>query len=281
MQRVTSAQTGRTEFAVIDGQQRLRAVKEFLDDGFPLSELGEKSVAIAFKGKKFSALPAEMQQRLWNFDFVVQELSNYSDSDIRDIFGRMNKYAVRMSKQELRHAQKEGKFKDFVERIGKWPFWRRERVFSQVQLARMRAVEFAAELTILLIEGPQHQKKAIDLYYLRWTERFPEGSTTESKLRTYLEWIEKALPDLRKRRYRRSNELYALIGALDIASKQGSQLLQLSPTAAGTQLEKFEVQTRSKKPRGTAAQYVIAASKHTDDLEPRRTRIEILQSLLT
>ena len=136
MQRVTSAQTGRNEFAVIDGQQRLRAVKEFLDDGFPLSELGEKSVATAFKGKKFSALPAEMQQRLWNFDFVVQELSNYSDSDIRDIFGRMNKYAVRMSKQELRHAQKEGKFKDFVERIGKWPFWRKERVFSQVERAR-------------------------------------------------------------------------------------------------------------------------------------------------
>ena len=93
----------------------LRAVKEFLDDGFPLSELGEReSVAIAFKGKRFSALAAEMQQRLWNFDFVVQELSNYSDSDIRDIFGRMNKYAVRISKQELRHAQKEGEFKDFV-----------------------------------------------------------------------------------------------------------------------------------------------------------------------
>ena len=74
MQRTTSAQTGRTEFSVIDGQQRIRAVKEFLEDGFALTELGENSVAAAFRGKKFSKLPPEMQQRLWNFDFAVQEL---------------------------------------------------------------------------------------------------------------------------------------------------------------------------------------------------------------
>lgn len=280
MQRVTSVQTGRTEYAVIDGQQRLRAVKEYLDDKFPLSELGENSVATSYKGKKFSALPLELQQRLWNFDFVVQELSGYSESDIRDIFARMNKYAVRMSKQELRHAQKEGKFKDFVERIGKWHFWEKRGVFSQGQLARMRAVEFAAELTILLIEGPQHQKKAIDLYYVRWADSFPEGATTENRLQTYLAWIESAVPDLKNHRYRRSNELYALIGALDGVSKQGLQLSKIPAAPAGGRLVAFEKQTRQKKPRGTAAQYVIAASKHTDDLEPRRTRIEILAKFL-
>ena len=93
MQRKTSAQTGRTEFAVIDGQQRIRAIKEFIDDEFPLGELGDYSVAVALKlrGQKFSSLPSEIQQRLWNFDFVVQELSGYSDADIRDIFVRFNK----------------------------------------------------------------------------------------------------------------------------------------------------------------------------------------------
>ncbi len=282
MQRTTAVQTGRTEFAVIDGQQRIRAVKEFLDDGFALTELGDKSVATAFKGKTFSALPLEMQQRLWNFDFVVQELSGYSEADIRDIFARINKYVVRLSKQELRHAQKQGKFKDFVERIAKWPFWRQRAVFTNAQLSRMRATEFAAELTILLIEGgPQHQKIAIDLYYHRYTERFSEGSAIEARLRAYIDWIDKALPDLRLHRYRRSNDLYALIGALDIASKKGSLLSRVDPMQAGQRLRDFEVETQSKPPRGIAAQYVIAASKHTDDLEPRRTRIEILKPFLS
>jgi hypothetical protein len=281
MQRTTSVQTGRSEFAVIDGQQRIRAIKEFLDDGFLLSEVGEGSVAEAFKGKRFSVLPEEMQQRIWNFDFVVQELSGYSESDIRDIFARMNKYVVRLSKQELRHAQKKGKFKDFVERIAQWPFWRQERVFTGAQLARMRAAEFAAEIAILLSEGgPQHQKIAIDLYYSRYTERFPEGAGIESKLRSYIDWIQKTLPNFHTHRYRRSNELYALIGALDIVSKKGANLSKVNAASAGQKLRDFELETHSKKPTGLAAQYVIAASKHTDDLEPRKTRIEILESLL-
>jgi hypothetical protein len=146
----------------------------------------------------------------------------------------------------------------------------------------MRAAEFAAEIAILLIEGgPQHQKIAIDLYYHRYSDGFPEGSAIETRLRTFTEWIDKALPDLKTHRYRRSNELYALIGALDVASKKGSLLSKLDPIAAGQKLQNFELETQSKSLRGTAARYVIAASKHTDDLDPRRTRIEILGSLLS
>jgi hypothetical protein len=281
MQRTTSVQTGRTEFAVIDGQQRIRAIQEFVADDFALGELGDHSLATGLKGKKFSALPAEVQQRLWNFDFVVQELSGYSDAAIRDIFIRFNKYVVRLSKQELRHSQERGKFKDFVERIAKWPFWRLKHVFTTAQLARMRSAELAAELAILLIEGgPQNRKNAIDLYYHQYSERFPESVSIEARLRQYIDWIEKALPDLDQRRYRRSNELYALIGALDALSKNGTGLSKMDPQVAGRKLVQFERDTKSKTLKGAAARYVIAASKHTDDLEPRKTRIQILESQL-
>src|SRR5438128_110108 len=60
MQRTTSMQTGRSEFAVIDGQQRILAVKEFVDDGFALSEVGDGSVAEGLKNRKFSSLPPEL-----------------------------------------------------------------------------------------------------------------------------------------------------------------------------------------------------------------------------
>jgi len=281
MQRTTSVQTGRTEFAVIDGQQRIRAIKEFIADGFVLGELGEHSLASGLKGKKFSALPPEIKQRIWNFDFVVQELSGYSAADIRDIFVRFNKYVVRLSKQELRHSQEKGKFKDFVERIAKWPFWQSNRVFTPAQMARMRSAEFAAELAILLIEGgPQNGKNAIDLYYHQYSDRFQEGASVEDKLRLYVEWMGKALPQFAQCRYRRSNEIYALVGALDIASKSATELSKINPATTGKRLLEFERQTRSKSPKGDAARYIIASSKHADDLEPRKTRIEILGKYL-
>jgi uncharacterized protein with ParB-like and HNH nuclease domain len=33
IQRTIAVQTGRSEFAIIDGQQRIRAIQEFLEDG--------------------------------------------------------------------------------------------------------------------------------------------------------------------------------------------------------------------------------------------------------
>lgn len=280
LQRTTSAQSGRPEYAVIDGQQRLRAIFEFLDGRLRLSESKEDSCAKQWQGKRYSALPPEMQQRILNYDLVIQELSGYSDADIRDIFARMNKYVVRLSKQELRHAKKEGKFKEFVERLAKWPFWKNNRVFSDSQLRRMRAAEFAAELVILLIEGPQDKKIAIDLYYLRFKDSFSEGQAVEARLKIYLQWIHDALPNLRTLRFRRSSELYSLVGALDRITKGGSRPLK-APAAARQRLADFEKRTKKKELRGNAATYVLAASKHTDDLGPRSTRIEILESILS
>jgi hypothetical protein len=279
-QRGNSPQSGRPEYSVIDGQQRLRAVFEFLEDRFRLTESKEDSVAKAFGGKKYSQLPREMQERILNYDLVVQELSGYSDDDIRDMFARMNRYVVPLSKQELRHAKQKGKFKDFVERLGNWPFWAERRVFTPMQVRRMRPAEFCADLTILLIEGPQDKKQAIDLYYVKFRESFTQGNEIQDRLKDYLGWIIKAMPTLGNHRFRRSSELYSLIGALDRVSRSGSRLAKIDPKSAGRALIDFEAQTRKKELRGTAATYVIAASKHTDDLGPRSARIEILEPLL-
>lgn len=51
-QRMTSAQTGRPSYSVIDGQQRIRAILEFLDDRFGLVE----SKNSQYKGKSFALL---------------------------------------------------------------------------------------------------------------------------------------------------------------------------------------------------------------------------------
>lgn len=49
--RKAPAHTGRSEFSVIDGRQRIGAVMEFLNGGFGLTRLAEGSVAKEHKGK--------------------------------------------------------------------------------------------------------------------------------------------------------------------------------------------------------------------------------------
>src|SRR5688572_19768175 len=51
-ERSPSIQTGRPEYSVIDGQQRLRAIFEFIQDDFVLSEVSDDSVVRAYKNKR-------------------------------------------------------------------------------------------------------------------------------------------------------------------------------------------------------------------------------------
>lgn len=275
-QRSHSAQTGKPVYSVVDGQQRLRAIFEFLGDRFSLTESKDRR----WRGKKYSELPKALRETLLNYDITIEELSSYREDDIRDIFVRMNKYVVKLSPQELRHARDHGKFYDFVEDLAKLPFWREQRVFTKHQLARMKAAEFSAEISILMIEGPQDKKSSLDLYYQEYRSRFPEGSDIRTRLGAYVDWIVAAIPDFKKSRFRKPTDLYGLIGALEIASRGGKRLNKIDPVEAGQALTAFEKETRSVRPSRAAAAYVLAASRQTDNLGPRTTRMEVLSQLL-
>jgi hypothetical protein len=276
LQRFTSAQTGRQSFRVIDGQQRLRAVFEYLDGRFPLSSDGVRKDR---RGKRFADLSSRLQEQIRNYDFVVEELSEYSESDIVDLFVRMNKYVVRLSQQELRHARQKGAFHDFVERVGAWDIWKEQRIFTPTQLNRMRSVEFAAELTILLIEGPQDKKKSIDLYYGQYQDDFREGRQVEEQLETYLGWALDALPEFSSSRYRKPVDLYSLIGALDSLTTQRGTI-RVESAEGGERLRRFERLIRRKRPPREASRYLLAASRQTDNIRPRITRISTLSDVL-
>jgi hypothetical protein len=277
IQRTTSAQKGLPAYVIIDGQQRLRAIFEFLDNRFRLVQSSKSS---KFYNKRYSELSQDLKDAISNYDLVVEELSGYSEANIRDMFVRFNRFVVQLSPQEMRHAKGSGRFHDFVERLGRLSFWSTQRVFSQRMISRMRSIEFAAELAILLIEGPQDKKASVDLYYGRYQYKFSQAKQIEDRLKKYLDWILKALPDISKTRFRKAVDLYALVGALDQMSNEGKRLAKINSTAAGARLREFEKRTASKEPAGDAARYIVAASRQTDNLIPRTTRISVLEAII-
>lgn len=275
--RSTSAQSGRATYTVIDGQQRLRAIFEYIDDEYALTKSDRSK---SYYRKKFSDLSRANRDQILNYDLNIEELVGYSDKDIRDMFVRMNKYVVKLSPQELRHAKEEGAFATFVDELGDWDYWGDNRVFTMQQIRRFRAVELAAEFVILLVEGPQDKKSSIDLYYAQYREEVPFDDDVENLLWEYLCWIEEAVNDLTVSRFRKPTDLYALIGALNIVSRTGTLLRRMKPLRATSALSVFEAKTRQTEAKGEIARYVVAASRQTDNVIPRRTRIQILGELL-
>src|SRR3990172_11519454 len=63
LQRTVSLPTARSGYAVVDGQQRLRAIFEFLQDGFKLTQ----SSRISLRNKKFSDLSHADQKRIYEY----------------------------------------------------------------------------------------------------------------------------------------------------------------------------------------------------------------------
>jgi hypothetical protein len=274
VERQTSAQTGKTRFTVIDGQQRLRAITEFFDDRFRLTQ----SEGAPWAGRRVSELAEMDRDRLLRYAIVVQQLEGYDDAEVRDIFVRLNRYVVRLAPQELRHARRPGEFATFVEALGDLEYWRENRVFTPTQIARMRPAEFAAELVILLLEGPQDKKAAVDLYYDFFAEEFPDQAEVEARLRSHLEWIREAV-DLPRSRFRRAVDFYSLMGALDRVTS-GNDGPPPKPSRATPMLEEFEELAKTDDPPRDVARYLTAASRQTDNITPRSTRIEVLERIL-
>jgi hypothetical protein len=144
----------------------------------------------------------------------------------------------------------------------------------------MRADEFSAELTILLIEGPQDKKKAVDLYYGMYRDKFETGKEVNAKLESYLKWVLRALPNFKNRFVRKPVDLYGVIGALNLVTSGGEKLAKIEPHVFAASIDKLEKDIKAPEPFGDAAKYVVAASRQTDNLGPRVTRIEVMVKAL-
>ncbi|HEY3544556.1 MAG TPA: DUF262 domain-containing protein [Propionicimonas sp.] len=274
--RTTNAQTGKNQYQVVDGQQRLRAVLEFIAGRFSLTQ----SEGRDWQGARWQILADEHKQQLLNYDFVVEELTGYQDADIRDMFARINRYVVPLNAQERRHAEFSSVFIAFAEELGSWPFWTSNRVFSAAAANRRRIDEFVEELAILLIEGPQDKKSSIDLYITQYSDEFEFAQDVRTRLEEYLALISTVLPDLRSMMLRRPANFYALIGALDLMSNGGEQVVQYDPERLGSALADFDTALQTDAPTPTIARYLRASSRQTDNLAPREVRIEVLHRIL-
>ncbi|MFY9716723.1 MAG: DUF262 domain-containing protein [Thermoplasmata archaeon] len=94
---------GTYEFEVVDGQQRLRAIFEFLEHGFPLEIDSDSVDGEDVAGRKFNELSIKTQIELTSKSLDVTHLVDYSDDDVEDMFLRLQN-GTPLNAAEKRHA---------------------------------------------------------------------------------------------------------------------------------------------------------------------------------
>lgn len=279
----------RTVREVIDGQQRLRAVLDFVEDKYALT----KSVMHDFGGKRFSQIPIELQDQIRSYSFICEVFQSISDEEVLSIFQRLNTYSISLNKQELRNGKFFGLFKQTAYALAHehLQFWRSNRVFTEDSIARMLEVETTSEIMIALIAGQQNKKNTIDQFYVEYDETFAERHTTTDHFRKVIDGINDSLEgDLPETEFRRVPFFYSL--SCVVAHRLFGIPNEELPTPRKGKLSKDDqhklrdavsylsdkiISVKNEEPASQGdASFVNAGLRQADNLKPRQIRFNTL-----
>jgi hypothetical protein len=238
---IQSSGTGtgkKTTYEVVDGQQRLRAILEFLADKWPLVETTAKSYPVSqiYKphiGKKYSKLPTALQDLIWNYPLSVQELRGWNEPQIRALFRRLNYVVEKLNAQELRHSQYFGEFVTAVEKLADDDFWDDVELFTRRDSQRMKDIEFISELFVIVIDGIQDQQKSLDSFYADYDVQFPKKNAYLTKFRQTLESLKSIAEVIRETRFHKKADFYALFAATVRLNQRQNRPQNLSGATQG------------------------------------------------
>ncbi|MEQ1769866.1 MAG: DUF262 domain-containing protein [Devosia sp.] len=279
MQDIVEAD-GSERHVVVDGQQRIRAVLEFIEGEFPITEKGSR-----WEGVSFSELGDPDRLKIFEYSFVTRLLPTMPEEQIRGIFQRINRNTVSLNSQELRHATYWGEFIKLMEELSDLEFWSNIDIFSPNDRRRMLDTEFVSELTVAYLNGLQNKKNKLEDFYQIYEREFDKTENVRTTFFTVLGEISGALPEIRRTRFRKKSDFYTLF--LVLASVRNVlPLTAESREALGARVTRFasEVDEYLEGVQKAFDQNVAVYARNVDraasDLGSRRARASALNEAL-
>ena len=197
---------------IIDGQQRLTAIYDFVNNKFALS-----NVSKAYAKSKFLDLDEVNKQNLLSYEVSVDSIIAATEEEVLEIFRRMNSYNVPLNEQEKRHSTYQGEFKWFIKDLldSYTPMLEAFDVLSKTQVSRMADADLMTELCQVLMEGIQTRsnKKLDDLY--RNNDRvFHEKDEIGPKIKEAMNFIKIELSVFGEQKVLNGFLIYSIFAAL-------------------------------------------------------------------
>lgn len=181
-----NADTGEIITHIVDGQQRINAIVEFITGDFELSKkyLMCDDIKTKYGDKSFVGLVTEGKERIWTYKFSVVDIDRKCNkADITQMFYRLNLTNYSLNPQEKRNSL-ESSFGDKAESLSGLDFWKNNKVFSSADARRMKDVEYCCSIYILAREGiiDQTSDKRINAYYDDFKDVFDDDNMLTEKI---------------------------------------------------------------------------------------------------
>lgn len=295
IQQKTTAD-GHSTYIIVDGQQRIRTLLQFIgsetdpneeeSNKFPLDKLDMTS---EWYGKSFSDLTEDQKRGFFAYRFAIRNLNTDQDTDIRDMFKRLNKFLTPLKPQELRNATYSGPFLALAEELADNEYWAGNGIVKPASIRRMGDIEFVSELMIGVMHGPQGGSPAIiDEYYRRYEDyddEFPGQRKADKLFNETLKVLQSMFVDIKESRWGNKTDFYTLF--VSLANCLGTKkLVQSKIPHLRKALLEFSGAVDKRLADESAAveekviEYVRAVEKGANDKPRRAIRHEIVFGII-
>jgi len=210
-----------------------------------------------------------------NYQFQVEIVSETSNLELNDAFDRLNRNVKQLNKQELRHAQYNGRFITKMEELAASPEWRNLGISTDSRVRRMQDVEYVSEFYLVCVSGIQDGKDYLDRAYSDFDTEIPDESKVDVIYAKTLDFIKKVdeVSPLRSTRYSNIADFYSLWAA--VSQKISTESTLPTPESTSEKLLNF-VQKVTKDDGGDGSKYLAAAIQGSNKKPNRQLRADII-----
>jgi len=179
-----------TQEVVVDGQQRLSTIVQYIDEP-------EDSKIFGKLVKKFRQLSADEQKEFLNYNVVIRDLEDIPSETIREIFKRINQTKFSLEQVEIQNAVYDGEFISTAKEILQETDNEHIPIFSDSEMSRMSDLHFVLLiLSTIKLGGYFARDNEIESMIQNLNDEFPEKSDIKSKVIEVLELVKNLhLPD--------------------------------------------------------------------------------------
>ncbi len=180
---------------IIDGQQRLKTIFDFINDGFKISKVHNKT----YGGLCYSELPDEVKRDFLKYPISAILLIDLDDNAVFDIFARLNTYSVKLNNQELLNSQFFGVYKQLVYKLAQEyrGFWIESGILSEKAISRMEDAKLVSELLTVIVEGRiiSNSFEQCKRIYSKYDDSFEDADRIEKQFKQILDLFSKIYPE--------------------------------------------------------------------------------------
>lgn len=142
-------------YEVVDGQQRLRSLWNFIDGVYALTTDLVKIEDFEIAGKLYCDLPKTLQDQITAFEVVIVFVMDSREPEVSQLFSRMQ-MGVSLNSPELRNAIQTG-LRHAIDGVARsHPFF----LNSKIPSARFKHQDYLAHTTSICIHGTKYGLKA-------------------------------------------------------------------------------------------------------------------------